>query len=243
MKASSSVKPNGWERTLDTGDGERPAWARHPRGGSRNRRSCCLGELIGRVSHIAWAAALVFLAGTFSAPADNLRIDGIAILERGVFRGRSGTKSIAESHFGSVVKVRDVELVQSTTTIRARRSLRFGLRYVIRGAPAGTSVDMRFVTRFPRTGLLDPATGVRHYESAYVARDVIGVPSYREFMFDHAWEIVAGEWFLEFWRGGRLVASQRFCVLADESSAHPSETHCEFLMGRPSSWPYSGGAS
>ncbi|MDT9702363.1 DUF3859 domain-containing protein, partial [Streptomyces sp. P17] len=93
--------------------------------------------------------------------------------------------------------------VRSTTTIPARQSLRFGLRYVVEGAPAGARVELRLVTVFPEPGLLDPASGVRHYESEYTIRGSIGTQAYREFMFDHTWEIVAGEWIFEFWHDGR----------------------------------------
>ena len=147
-----------------------------------------------------WAAgALLFAILSVSAalPAE-YRVDGVSVFERGIFQASSENLRIAESSFGPVAQVRDVSLVQSTTTILARNSLRFGLRYGITGAPAGAPVDIRLVTRFPEGGLLDPAAGVRHYESEYTIRGAIGAPAYREFMFDQSWEIVAGEWVFEF---------------------------------------------
>ena len=183
-----------------------------------------------------WAAgALLFAILSVSAAfPDEYRVDGVSVLERGIFQASSG-KPIAESSFGPVAQVRDVSLVQSTTTIPARKSLRFGLRYVITGAPAGAPVDIRLVTRFPEGGLLDPAAGVRHYESEYTIRGAIGAPAYREFMFDQSWEIVAGEWVFEFWQAGRKIGSQRFCVLDAETVPHQSDplrANCRFLIGR-----------
>lgn len=111
--------------------------------------------------------------------------------------------------------------------------MRFGLRYVITGAPAGAPVDIRFVTRFPEVGLFDPGAKVWHHESVYIVRGAIGAPAYREFMFDHRWEIVPGEWNFEFWHAGRYIGSQNFCVLdAEFARRHPGPTACGFLVGR-----------
>lgn len=90
------------------------------------------------------------------------------------------------------------------------------------------------MTVFPEAGLLDPVAGVRHYESEYTIRSAIGVPADREFMFDHSWEIVAGEWVFEFWQAGRKIGSESFCVLDAESAPHrsdPSVASCGFLIG------------
>jgi hypothetical protein len=184
-----------------------------------------------------WTAA-TFLFAPLWVPAalpDDHRVDRVSVFERGIYQASSGSSPIAESSFGSVTKVRDVSLVQGTTTIPARKSLRFGLRYVIDGAPAGAPVDIRLVTRFPEAGLLDPVAGFRHYESEYTIRGAISTPAYREFMFDQSWEIVAGEWVFEFWHAGRKIGSQTFCVLDAESAPHqsaPLHAHCGFLLGR-----------
>lgn len=90
------------------------------------------------------------------------------------------------------------------------------------------------MTRFPAPGLFDPVARVRHRESAYDLRAFIGSPSYRESMLDHAWEIVPGEWIFEFWHGGRLIGTQRFCVLDAETPPASSllRPNCEVLKGR-----------
>ena len=180
------------------------------------------------------AVAICFSALFASAAlSEDHRVDRVSIAERGVFQATSEALPIARSGFGSVIKARNISLVKSTTTILARKLVRFGLRYVIVGSPTGAPVDVRLVTRFPGAGLFDPASGVRHYESEYTLRGAIGVPAYREFVFDHSWEIVAGEWVFEFWQAGRKIGSQRFCVLNAESSAHPadlSKASCSSLI-------------
>ena len=190
----------------------------------------------------ALSTANVFLFALLSASAsqaDGHRVGRVSVLERGIFQASSRGLPTGHSSFGPVTKVRDVSLVQSTTTIPARKSLRFGLRYVITGAPAGAPVEIQLVTRFPEAGLLDPLSGVRHYNSKYTIRATIGAPAYREFRFDQSWEIVSGEWVFEFWQAGRNIGVQRFCVMDAESAprqAAPLQSaNCEFLIGRVSS--------
>jgi len=182
------------------------------------------------------AGAVLFAFLSVSAGlSDEFRVDGVRGLERGIFHASSGDRPIAQSSLGAVANVRNASLVQSTTTIPARKSLRFGLRYVIEGAPAGARVELRLVTVFPEAGLLDPASGVRHHESEYSIRGTIGAQAYREFMFDQTWEIVAGEWMFEFWHDGRKLGSETFCVLDAESAPHrsdPPTANCGFLIGR-----------
>lgn len=206
--------------------------------------------LLLRAFYGVGAICFLVLFASAALSADH-RIDHVSIAERGVFQATSEALPIARSGFGSVIKARNISLVRSTTTILARKSVRFGIRYVVVGSPPGAPVDVRFVTRFPEAGLFDPASGVRHYESEYTLRGAIGVPAYREFVFDHSWEIVAGEWVFEFWQAGRKIGSQRFCVLDAESSGHPadlSKANCSSLIssrkvGKRADLPSAGGRS
>ena len=181
--------------------------------------------------------ALFVVGGPVAALSQDIRVDGVSIIERGVFRGRGGGRPAAESHLGAVADVRDMTLLHNKTTIFARKGLRFGVRYLINGTPKRAGLGLRLVTRFPPAGLFDPVAKVRHYESAYDLRAFIGVLSYREFMFDNGWEIVPGEWIFEFWLGGRLLGSQRFCVLDAQfipEHSTPLHVHCGFFIGQVS---------
>ncbi|MFH1346366.1 MAG: DUF3859 domain-containing protein [Pseudomonadota bacterium] len=175
--------------------------------------------------HAPWAAG-AFLFAVLSASASEsqeYRAERVSVLQRGIFQAGSRGMPTGRSSFGPVTSVRDISLVKSTTTIPARKSLRFGLRYVITGTPIGAPVEIRLVTRFPETGLLDPISGVRHYQSEYTIRSAIGAPAYREFLFDQSWEIVPGEWAFEFWQGGRSIGMQKFCVLDAETALHQAD--------------------
>ena len=184
--------------------------------------------------HRAPWVALAFLFAVLSASAseaEGYQAERVSVLERGIFQASSSGMPIAHSSFGPVTRVRDVSLIRSTSTIPARKSMRFGLRYVIPGTPVGASVEIRLVTRFPETGLLDPISGVRHYQSEYTTRSAIGAPAYREFWFDQSWEIVPGEWAFEFWQGDRNIGVQKFCVVDAESVPHQADPCSGQRMG------------
>lgn len=87
--------------------------------------------------------------------------------------------------------------------------------------------------------MFNPVSGVRHYQSEYTIRAAIGIPAYCEFMFDHPWEIVSGEWVFEFWQADRKIGMQTFCVIDAETiprqPAPLQSASCGLLIGRLSS--------
>ena len=187
--------------------------------------SRCFSKPAMTVRYALWAASVFLFSvlASSNAQSHGHRVDRATVLETGIFQAQSGGVPVGHSSFGPVTRVWDVSLIQSTTTILARKSLRFGLRYVITGAPAGAKVEIKFITRFPEAGLLDPVTGIRHHESEYTAQRVIGAPAYREFRFDRSWEIVSGEWAFEFWHEGQKIGTQKFCVEDAESAPREAE--------------------
>lgn len=140
-------------------------------------------------------------------------IEAVSILERGIYKSFTGGPPVAQGSLGPVSNVQQVSLLRNTMVIPARKSLKFGVRYRLDGPPAGSSVELKLVTRFPEAGLLDPTNDVRHHMNEYTIRGVAGVSAYREFQFDKDWELVHGKWVFEFWRAGKKVGSQEFCVI------------------------------
>ena len=201
------------------------------------RHSAKLAMMVHRAPWVAGAFGVLSASG---AESQDYRAERVTVLQRGIFQAGSSGMPTGHSSFGPVTRVRDISIIKSTTTIPARKSLRFGLRYVITGSPIGAPVEIRLVTRFPETGLLDPISGVRHYQNEYTIRSSIGAPAYREFLFDQSWEIVPGEWAFEFWQGGRSIGVQKFCVIDAETGLHQADplpgSNCRFLIGQIASW-------
>lgn len=80
--------------------------------------------LLASSARAPWGIS-AFLGAMLSVSAglsDEVRVDGVAIFDRGVFQASGGT-SVAESSLGAVTNLRNVSLVQSTVTIRARDNL------------------------------------------------------------------------------------------------------------------------
>jgi hypothetical protein len=178
----------------------------------------------------AFGAVAIWVLVPSVSQSDGHRVGKAAVLERGIFQAVNEGWSLSYSTVGPVRKVRDVSLIQNTTVIPARRSVRFGLRYVITGAPVGARTEIKIITRFPDVGLLNPDSGVRHLQSEYTIQTVIGQPAYREFRFDQSWEMVPGEWVFEFWHAGRKLGAQKFCVIED-AEGEPSNQSPTFQCG------------
>lgn len=177
----------------------------------------------GHILRIAFVAALA--ASPSAARSDQHQVYKAAVLERGVYQAGSEPYAIAQSSAGPVTKVRNATLVHSTTTIPVR-FIRFGVRYAVTGFPPGTLVNFKLITRFPDPGLRDPRTGVRHHRGEYSITALIGAQAYREFKFDHPWEMVPGEWVFEFWHGDRLLGAQKFCVVKEVRDGPEDSTNC-----------------
>jgi hypothetical protein len=154
-------------------------------------------------------------------------VQKIVVLERGVYHAEAAGLSNAEKLTRPVYQVRSSRLLSSTTLIPARQWVRFGARYMIVGTPIGAPVSLRMITRFPEAGVVDPETRVRTFYHEYTVTEALGSVSYRDYHFDHRWEIVPGRWTLEFWQGERKLGEQEFCVVEDPSKAqNRSEDAC-----------------
>jgi len=159
----------------------------------------------------------------------------VVVFQPGIYQAVTAGPHRAHSTLGPVAGVRNEALIVPTTTIPARESLRFGLRYVVLGIELGGEVDIQLITRFPKPGLTDPLTGARITESQYSIRTTAGAIRYREFRFDHSWEMLPGKWVFEFWHAGRKIGSQTFCVIQSSQideipSARSSHFGCDRLI-------------
>lgn len=148
------------------------------------------------------------------------------VLEAGIYKAEIANKVPTAGTTGLVNLVRNVELLERTTNVLARRGVRFGLRYLIEGMP-GTIIDVTFVVRFPSSGLRDPVTGQQHLRNTHSKSIPVGVRLYREYQLEHDWEAVPGPWRFEFWHGGLMLGEKTFCLYSSAGSndADGSITH------------------
>jgi hypothetical protein len=92
----------------------------------------------------------------------------------------------------------------------------FGIQYVLRGTPKGQVVKLTYVTRFPQSGIVNDK-GQKLEKSQFEWNDTIGETRIRTYTLDNAWEVVPGDWMLEFYYEGRKIGEKRFTMTSPKS--------------------------
>ena len=109
------------------------------------------------------------------------RVDRVDIIEKGIFdvvphqaqhNPASPTGSASRTLAGAV-------LVANTTVIKPAIGMHFGIRYRVRGYPAGARVPIRIVHHYPIAGLHNPHTKKTTYSYQQTSMKAIGSPAYR----------------------------------------------------------------
>ena len=109
--------------------------------------------------------------------------------------------------------LKSARVVEATTTIAAELGAAFGFRYVVVGKPAGATVALRMVTRYPRQGMRDANTGRTAYANEETVSANLGEAKVGGYRIDELWEIVPGVWVFELWNRDRKLAEQRFTLV------------------------------
>ena len=152
---------------------------------------------------------LLLIASAGGAGAGDVR--RVDIVESGIYA--VGSKAVVAnkgSPSGTISPVTGERLVRATTTVPARVGVAFGVRYVASGSQRGEEIELTLVTRYPPQGVTNPKTGWTHYSSEYKLKVIVGETSSRFYGLDETWELVPGNWALEFWHEGRKVGEKVF---------------------------------
>ena len=162
------------------------------------------------------AALLCLLSCLAGAAVAQPRIERVEIVEAGLLEARKidsvatpGTASGKTSVLDSIV------FYELSRQVPARLGVQFGARYRIVGEPAGQDATVRTRWLLPAPGMRNPLTGaVTHIDEADETVTV-GTDRLAGYGFSQAWEIVPGQWTLEFWSAGRKLNSVTFIVGSD----------------------------
>lgn len=148
-----------------------------------------------------------------AAAAEEARVDGMTVSTYGIYREKlDRLEASPRTASGYLRIVTERELLQQTEMICARLGVTFGFDFVLQGAPAGETVTLGAVTKFPPGGMVN-ARGERFAQNEYDGRVVIGAPSSRSFTFEEPWEMVPGIWTFEFHHRGRKIGEKAFEVV------------------------------
>lgn len=154
----------------------------------------------------------------------------VKIIEKGVYKAETVARTVTKEATGVLNTVRNPRLISEGVVVYGNLGVRFGIRYVVSGA-ATTDVDLRFVIRFPPTGLRDPKG--RRYSASEQSQSVqTGGAHYWDYQLENDWEIVQGAWHFEIWSNANKLAQQTFCVLDARQAVDANNTkEClPFLM-------------
>src|SRR5258708_3138066 len=154
----------------------------------------------------------LLVIGSSTAFAQTTRVDRIEIVNFGLY---SGTLEKHEALPGTAAGINIEEnrkLVEQTETVPGRIGGRFGIEYVLRGQPKGKVVKLTYITRFPPQGMVNDK-GEKLEKSQFEWNGTIGTRAIRTYTFDNSWEIVPGDWTLEFYYQGRKIGEKRFTVV------------------------------
>ena len=155
-------------------------------------------------------AALALLCHADVARAGPPRVDGVKVVEVGVFDATTVEKNPADTPSDVVLLQKDVRLAQSTTEVCPRPGVQFGLRYAVDGEPRGAAVEIVVRVKFPGGGVRYPGSRKRepYVEQAYTR--AIGVVGFADYTIGGYWDARPGHWSIQFWSDGRLIGEQGF---------------------------------
>ncbi|HEY5380299.1 MAG TPA: DUF3859 domain-containing protein [Pseudolabrys sp.] len=144
------------------------------------------------------------------------RIDRVDIIDKGIYRAIPKLSQQDEaSPTGGVRALAGITLIKNTDTFKPTLGMHFGIRYTIRGFPAGARVRIKIVQHYPIAGLKNPRNQKATYSYEQTSMKVVGYPAFEGYHLGAPWELVPGIWSFEIWHEGRLLAEQKFELTAN----------------------------
>jgi hypothetical protein len=138
------------------------------------------------------------------------------ILEYGIYTGAHEI-SVANTNASSGhVLLGGPKLQKQTTVIPAKLKNKFGFRCVVHGKPEDGTVPLRLVYLFPE--MEDPASGkkIGRFEAEIFAKPE-DPNTYMLWDFTEPYELVAGAWTFQVFRGEEMILEKKFDVVKAEA--------------------------
>lgn len=167
-----------------------------------------------RLGKLVITAISLLLVAAGSVSAQQAKVEKLEVLQSGLYRAEvTEQKSAPSTATGQVATIsRDAVFYDSASRVPAKIGVAFGVKYRLVGSPDGAEVVLRSVVRFPPPGLRDSATGRVSTEDVLDIAVGVGEEMIRGYAFEHEWELIAGDWILEFWEGPRRLFTRTFSV-------------------------------
>ena len=101
----------------------------------------------------------------------------------------------------------------TTLTVPAQRGVQFGVKFRVFGSPDGAEVLVRRIWLLPDLGLQSPRASEPIRRIVRQDSVTVGAESFTSYIFDDPWELVPGNWTLEYWQGDHKLLSETFTVV------------------------------
>ena len=174
----------------------------------------------GRRGPVTWLVPFLFLifspvAGIHAQSAAQVpTIEHMYITEYGLYTG--GEQSCYRDEQGvQRCEQTNIRHTETTLTVPARLGVHFGVRFWVSGTPDAAKVKLTRVWLFPDPGLKSPALKEPIHRREQTETVAIGSGDFTTYAFDDLWELVPGNWTLEYWQGDRKLLSETFTVVKE----------------------------
>lgn len=158
---------------------------------------------------------LLLLTLSTASQAQTPRIDRVVTAKAGVYERQGEVVSeIADPNSPSGTKtISNLKLVSATTTIPARLATSFGFAYTLVGQPNGAKVTVKEVSYFPPPGMRNSTTNQMQLSYERSETREIGHEHTTSWRFTEPGDLIAGNWRIEIWYGGKKMATQEFTTI------------------------------
>jgi hypothetical protein len=161
----------------------------------------------------AICCGLLLLGLATVARADDLRVDRLEVVSKGIFEVQTGeTTPDTTAPTGEIAAPVTSKNIEATSEIPAKIGLEFGVQYRVVGAPEGAEVPLELVITYPAPGLADPSESEPIRTTRFTRQKKIGETTYVGYGFENDWELVPGTWTFIIWYDNRKLLDESFTV-------------------------------
>ena len=147
------------------------------------------------------------------ANAEEIRVDGIEVVGKGIYRVKTGEQTPdAAAPTGEIAAPITHEKMDETSKITGSIGLEFGVEYRVVGAPEAAEVDLELVITYPPPGLADPSEAEPIRATRFNRQKKIGEVAYVGYGFENDWEMVPGTWTFRILYDNRKLLEESFTV-------------------------------
>jgi hypothetical protein len=102
-----------------------------------------------------------------ASQAQDVSIDRVDIVASGLYSVKPAGEIVhgENTASGALRPVARQNILKLTTTVPGKMGVKFGVKFIARGKPDGTKMNITFITKYPPQGLYNPDTGKTSYES------------------------------------------------------------------------------